>query len=704
MKFLFVITITLFYLNATAQSVPLNYNCDQSFKITNLENFCSDDVAEFTTIGATEDISAVTGCLSSFAPRGVWYNFTAITRYVRITVEGNGTNAQLTLAAPILGIFEGSCSVMTEIFCVADQTGSNINELVLDVTPGRNYFIFVGGVNNNTGTFRLCVNSFNVDPEPLQDCGQARILCDKSPIGVENISGFGLVQESLSLSTNPALDFAGCGVTEDASNWYKWTCDQAGTLEFTLTPLKQFDDLDFLVYEFPDGLDQCDSKVLLRNMISGENQGQAMSEWQVCVGPTGLIAADGDLGEACGCQAGDNNFASAINMEAGKSYGLLVMNFSQSGVGYNLDWSGTGTFQGPVPQFSIDPITGLRCDVDFVIEDRSQDAGNPLEYNWYFGEDATPSSSTDAGPFTVTYSSFGLKYIVLTVLDPINGCEVTEIFDVLAEPCCEDLEPIGANLGNITDPTCPTSQDGMFELTASGGSESGYTYSIDGSPFVNGASFGNLPDGTYSIDIIDSKGCEGTVDIELIDPDSIIVDAGLDSIVDLGVTIDLEGSIIEENGRNYDLEWTFNTESSTVSCSNCLDPTVLPGGETFFTLTAIDEFGCMFSDRVLISVDLNYPIYIPNTFSPNEDGFNDRFTAYGGIAIEDIQRLRIFDRWGNQVYDEFKFPHSEDFNHGWDGLYNGRPAEVGVYTYLFNVQFIDGLEPRKFSGSVTLLR
>ncbi|WP_235293152.1 T9SS type B sorting domain-containing protein [Portibacter lacus] len=683
--------------------VPLNDNCSQSIKLTQLENFCSDDVDLFSTEGATIDTTEGFGCQTSFQPLGVWYNFTAITKFVRITVEGEDAGNGLLLTEPIIGIYEGGCGNLNQLNCVTTATGVNVAEIVITTVPGKNYTLMIGAKNNSQGSFRLCLNSFNVDPEPLQDCGQARILCDKSPIGVESVVGFGSIRDDLDLGSNPAIQFPACGVVEDASNWYKWTCDQPGTLEFTITPLKQFDDIDFVVYEFPDGLENCNTKVLIRNMISGENQGQNMNQWAVCVGPTGLISGDGQDGESCGCQNGDNNFANAIQMEAGKSYGLMVMNFSQSGVGYNLDFGGTGTFAGPVPEFSIEPITGLRCDQAFTIEDRSRDNGNPLTYEWYFGEDATPETSTEAGPFDVNYTTFGQKYIVLTVKDQVNGCEVTEIFDIFAEACCEDIDPLVPTLVNAVDPTCPNFSDGSLELAASGGSNSGYTFSINGSPFVSGSEFMNLPDGTFNIDVIDDKGCEGSIDLNLFDPDSIIVNAGLDSLIDLGDMIDLEGEIVSDNGRDYDIVWTWNSNGTEVSCVNCLDPNVFPFGATTFTLTAIDEFGCEFSDRVAIDVDLNYPLYIPNVFSPNDDGFNDRFTAFGGIAVQEIALLKIFDRWGNLVYEERNFPIS-DTTFGWDGMFNNSLAEPGVYTYIFDIQFIDNNPPREYSGDITLLR
>lgn len=679
---------------------PLNDNCIQSFRISNVDNFCSDNVESFTTTGATEESTMVAGCISSFNPEGVWYNFTALTRFVRITVEGDGDNLNLT--NPLVSFFEGSCDALVELNCANSVNNVNTLELVREVTPGRRYFLLVGSTSGFTGNFRLCINSFNQNPEPLQDCSNARILCDKSHIGVESVSGSGNIRDNLNFNLNPAIAYPACGVQEDASNWYKWTCDEPGTLTFTITPLKQYDDIDFVVYELPSGINDCGNKIPIRTMISGQNLGRPFAEWEVCVGPTGLEEEDNDLGEACGCQSGDNNFASAIDMEEGKSYALVVMNFSESGVGYELEWGGTGTFLGPVPEFSVEPITGLRCDQAFTIEDRSRDNGNPLEYSWYFGEGATPEFSDESGPFDVEYSTFGQKFIVLSVTDPVNGCEVTEIFEVFAEACCEDLPDVEINLDYFNDPTCPEFSDGSFGVSAAGGANVGFQYSINNSPFVFGSEFFNLPENDFEITAVDQKGCQSTLIVSLMDPNPIIVDAGLDSLVELGNTIDLEGNVIETD-RMYEIIWDWDTENSEVSCTNCLDPTVRPAGQTQFTLTVIDEFGCIYTDVVNIGVDPNYPIYIPNVFSPNNDGYNDFFTAFGGIAIDFIVELKIFDRWGNLVFLGNNFLPNDPAG-GWDGNYRGSPAASGVYAYMFDVQFIDNGPPIKYAGDITLLR
>ena len=85
-------------------------------------------------------------------------------------------------------------------------------------------------------------------------------------------------------------------------------------------------------------------------------------EWQICNGPTGLISTDSDLSEQGGCQSGDNNFARALDMQSGESYALIRNNYSQSGLGFSIEFGGTGTFLGPEVDFAIEALDSFECD------------------------------------------------------------------------------------------------------------------------------------------------------------------------------------------------------------------------------------------------------------------------------------------------------------------------------------------------------
>src|SRR5690606_35994474 len=126
-----------------------------------------------------------------------------------------------------------------------------------------------------------------------------------------------------------------CVNQELSSAWYKWICDVPGTLTFTLTPNNfepgfESDDIDFVVYELPGGIDDCNGKIVARCMAAGANVNEPFQNWRRCNGPTGLRDGETDLVEPAGCQfANQNNFAAPLIMEAGKAYALMINNFSQ---------------------------------------------------------------------------------------------------------------------------------------------------------------------------------------------------------------------------------------------------------------------------------------------------------------------------------------------------------------------------------------
>jgi gliding motility-associated-like protein len=110
---------------------------------------------------------------------------------------------------------------------------------------------------------------------------------------------------------------------------------------------------------------------------------------------------------------------------------------------------------------------------------------------------------------------------------------------------------------------------------------------------------------------------------------------------------------------------------------------------------AVNEFGCKAIDDVCIEVTMNHNIYIPNIFTPNEDGVNDVFLVYG-TGIVKIEMI-VFDRWGEKLFT------STDQLKGWDGVYKGKLSKNDVYVYLVNYTALDGKKYTK-TGHVTLLK
>lgn len=91
----------------------------------------------------------------------------------------------------------------------------------------------------------------------------------------------------------------------------------------------------------------------------------------------------------------------------------------------------------------------------------------------------------------------------------------------------------------------------------------------------------------------------------------------------------------------------------------------------------------------------NQHVYVPNIFSPNGDGNNDVLWVRGEDVTE--MQFRIYNRWGCQVFE------SRDISSGWDGTYQGKAAEQGVFFYTLSITFRRG-EQRSITGNVTLIR
>ena len=152
---------------------------------------------------------------------------------------------------------------------------------------------------------------------------------------------------------------------------------------------------------------------------------------------------------------------------------------------------------------------------------------------------------------------------------------------------------------------------------------------------------------------------------------------------------------------NFAIDTFFWISSSADFCQTCLEPFVSPRQTTSYTITASDENGCSATAVIEVLIDLKLPVYLPNAFSPNDDGINDYFLPLGGQQLVLIRRLQVFDRWGGLLYDQTDLPPNG--NSGWDGRANGRPLQAGVYVYLAEVELIDG-STTLLSGEVLLVR
>ncbi|MCO6485518.1 MAG: gliding motility-associated C-terminal domain-containing protein, partial [Saprospiraceae bacterium] len=266
----------------------------------------------------------------------------------------------------------------------------------------------------------------------------------------------------------------------------------------------------------------------------------------------------------------------------------------------------------------------------------------------------------------------------LTVTNEDNGCMAVDSSVVIGP------QPIQGELFVV--PSCHNEQSGLIEITNITGGEGPYLVSLNGEPFSPFRIFNGLSPDTFHVVIRDTKMCEWDtiVIIESLPP--IYVDLGTDVWIKLGDTAQLNAETNIPDGAIEEIDWI---PADDLSCTDCLDPLAYPTESTEIRIILTDTNHCIVSDVIQIYVDSEGKVYIPNAFSPNNDGTNDRFVIYGDEGVRRIIELRIYDRWGNFVFHGYDFPPNDPY-YGWDGKFRGKPMDPAVLVYWTTVEMING--------------
>jgi gliding motility-associated-like protein len=161
-------------------------------------------------------------------------------------------------------------------------------------------------------------------------------------------------------------------------------------------------------------------------------------------------------------------------------------------------------------------------------------------------------------------------------------------------------------------------------------------------------------------------------------------------------TISLGGQVqlFATGGVNY--SWSPATD---LSCTACANPIAIPSESITYCVEALSDRGCSDTACVRIEViDECETFFIPNAFAPERGGdeMNDCFRPFGDECFTSM-RMRVFDRWGEMVFE------STDFESCWDGTYQGKKVNSGVFVYYFDGVLING-NPFYRKGNVTVIR
>ncbi len=142
--------------------------------------------------------------------------------------------------------------------------------------------------------------------------------------------------------------------------------------------------------------------------------------------------------------------------------------------------------------------------------------------------------------------------------------------------------------------------------------------------------------------------------------------------------------------------------ATSLSCAHCPQPETTTKFNTRYKVAFVDSNGCRNTGAIqVIVVCPNANVFIPNTFSPNGDGSND-ILYVRGKGLERVKTLRIFNRWGEVVFEQNNFPVN-DGSYGWNGKYKANKPHPDVYVYQVEV-FCENGDIIRFEGNVALIQ
>jgi gliding motility-associated-like protein len=339
-----------------------------------------------------------------------------------------------------------------------------------------------------------------------------------------------------------------------------------------------------------------------------------------------------------------------------------------------------GRVRAPVPisirLFNPRPAgtTDLRCNGDATGNIRAAvSGGNPgYTLRWSTGATADSISQLLGGTYTVT------------VTDQNNCTEVASR---------RITEPLPLDPGISIQPfVCGI--EAIDAVLQPRGGQRPYSVTVNGNPQTNLRP--SLTPGDNRVSVIDSRGCRRDTVVFIKTPVVPVVVLPPDTIIRPGTSLVVQAQTNLQGWTR--LEWKPNA----ILTGRTLQQSFTPEQTISVIVTLTDSAGCAVRDTMLVVVQNKVNLYLPNIFTPDGDGINDRFEVGADRTVSKLNKVAIFTRWGDMVYLLDEPTDVADWA-GWDGSAHGRPAPPGVYVYYFSVLMSNG-ETVLIEGDVTLMR
>ena len=316
----------------------------------------------------------------------------------------------------------------------------------------------------------------------------------------------------------------------------------------------------------------------------------------------------------------------------------------------------------------VDPVPtpGLGSDQSICGESGfiTFDAGSYDSYLWH------PNSETSQ---TITTDVSG-DYIV-TVTDA-NNCTASDTVTLTSHAVpTPDLGP---------DITICQGAEAIFNI----GTYSNYLWH-DGSSGIN---YVSSSEETIWVEVIDSNGCANSDTVSILFNPSPDSDFSYDPARTYLNTPTI--SFTHPPSINTSVNWDFG---DGVTLQDVFYPihTYDSVGQYDVSLIVLNDLGCVDTTIYQVIIDPAYfTLFIPNSFTPNNDNYNDLLVTQGTFIVD--FNIKIFNLWGSKLFE------SNDLDKYWDGTFQGEFVQQGKYTYLVEVVDMNGII-HEFTDIVNLI-
>ncbi len=615
-------TITAYFTYAPSCSMTITYMAPASCVSCNAtagptSTICQGESVQLTaTGGVTYSWSPTTG-LSNPNISNPIASPSSTTTYTVTTTDSQGCTA--------------SASVL---ITVTPSPSLTVTASPQNICVGQNSILTANGASTYSWSTGASTASITVTPTNTTTYSVTGYngSCSSSATVVVNVS----TNLNVTINANPpSVCIGGTSVlTASGASTYSWSTG-GSTASITVTPTAT----TTYTVTGSSGVGCSNTATVTVSVSSSPTISITAAPPSICIGSTSVLTANGS--STYSWSTGGSTSSITVTPTTTTTYTVT----GSSGVGC----SGTATVSvtvNPLPTVSIDPSQSSICSGTSVILTANSDISGTsfIWSNNISGNNITVIPST-----TTTYAVTGTTN---------QGCTGTASVTInVSQPPIIDYTTTQSHCGQ---------SDGNIITNVTGGIP---PFIYQWSNGANTSNLNNIPAGNYNLTITDANGCSSTINITLVEASKPQANFAPKPQI---TTID-DPIIYFENysigASSYQWDFGDGYSSTYFSPTHAYD---FPG-VYHVVLSVSDQYGCVDTVGANIIINDITNIFLPNAFTPNGNNINELYNIMGTGIDPSTFEMRIFDRWGKQLF------YTTDYSASWDGTYNGEPVPQGSY-------------------------